>query len=404
MLHNTLAVSLTVYIVALITPSTGATRANLARADEKPTPRADATSQPASTQGKLAPLLEEIRKRRKVPALAGAIVRRGETVALGVSGVRQARRKPAVEINDAFHLGSCTKSMTATLCAMLVEEGKLKWNSTVGDVFTDLRERIDPAFHAVTLEQLLCHRSGLPQDTRPDFTIFPKLLALEGPLKYQRREMIEIVMGRPPSTQPGSAYAYANFGIAIAGAMCEAATGESYEDLMQRMLFEPLGMTTAGFGAPGSAQKIDAIRGHDDMALWQSPVLPGARADNPQVIAPAGTVHTSIGDWAKYAALHLDGACERPRLLKADSFARLHSDPFQQEYGYGWSMHEKEWAGGRVMAHDGSNGRWYAVIVIAPKRDAAYLVATNAASESAVEACGEAIKALREYTPAARAE
>ena len=380
----------------LFAASAGSTRASLARTDENPAPRTDASSQPVSDQGKLAPLLDEIRKRRKVPALAGAIVRRGETVALGVSGVRQTRRKPAVEINDAFHLGSCTKSMTATLCAMLVEKGKLKWGSTVGEVFADLRDRIDPAFHTVTLEQLLCHRSGLPQDTVPDFVIFPKLLALEGPLSSQRREMIEIVMGRPPSTEPGSTYAYANFGIAIAGAMCEAATGEPYEDLMRQMLFEPLGMTTAGFGAPGSAGKIDAIRGHDDMALWYSPVLPGNRADNPQVIAPAGTVHASIGDWAKYAALHLDGACGRPRLLKAETFAKLHGDPYQQEYGYGWSLHEKEWAGGRVMAHDGSNGRWYAVIVIAPKRDAAYLVATNTASESAVEACGEAIKALRD--------
>ncbi|HWL93527.1 MAG TPA: serine hydrolase domain-containing protein [Phycisphaerae bacterium] len=354
-----------------------------------------ATSKPVDDNTSLASILKKIQRKQKIPAIAAAVVRDGKTIAVAAAGVRKARGKNVVTAEDRFHLGSCTKSMTATLCAMLVEQGKLKWDSTVGDVFAAVKEKIDPGFRDVTLAQLLCHRSGLPEDRAPDLIIFPKVMLLTGELPARRREMVEIVLGRPPAAKPGSAYAYANFGFAVAGAMCESVTGEAYEALMQRMLFEPLGITSAGFGAPGSADSVDQPRGHQKLLAWYSSVAPGPGSDNPQAIAPAGTAHMAMGDWAKYAALHLDAARGKLRLLSAASFSRLHSDPYDQDYGFGWLLAEKHWADGTILAHDGSNGRWYAIVVIAPKKNAAFLVATNAASEAAIEGCRMAVEWMR---------
>ena len=81
----------------------------------------------------LGEILEPIREKHDLPALAAAVVRGEKTVAVGAVGVRKFRVKKPVTSDDAFHIGSCTKSMTATLIAMLVEDGKLSWEKTVAE-------------------------------------------------------------------------------------------------------------------------------------------------------------------------------------------------------------------------------------------------------------------------------
>lgn len=352
------------------------------------------TTAPADADD-LSGALEKIRSRQGIPALAAAVLRDGQLIDIAAIGFRAGKKGPRVTPDDRFHLGSCTKSMTATLCAILVEQGKLKWDSTIGNVFPSLKDKINPKFHPVTLEQLLCHRSGLPDDHVPDLILFPQIMSLQGDMQLQRRELVSIVLNREPATSPGYAYAYSNYGFAIAGAMCEAVMAEPYETLMSKRLFEPLGMSSAGFGAPGCADKIDQPRGHNKLFTWHSPVKPGPGSDNPAVIGPAGTAHASLGDWAKYAALHLDALRGKPRILKKESFDRLHSDPFKQEYGFGWAQADRDWADGKMFAHDGSNGRWYAMVILAPKKNTALLVATNAGSDAAVKACQRAMQKLQ---------
>ena len=319
---------------------------------------------------------------------------------LGAVGVRRAGGKEPVGIDDRFHIGSCTKSMTATLCALLVQQGKLKWDSTIGEIFADQREKIHADFHAVTLEQLLTHRSGLPDDTTPDWTIWPRVRLLSGPIIEQRRKLIELVLAQKPSAAPGTKHQYSNYGYTIAGAMCERASGKSWEDLMRDELFTPLGMTTAGFGPPGNAEAVDQPWGHSASIFGQKAIPPGPLADNPAVIGPAGIVHCSLGDWAKYAAFHLRGARgEEPR-LPAEVFKKLHTplSGDEENYAFGWIATDRGWAGGKALTHGGSNTMWFAVIWLAPQRDTAYMAATNMGSNTAFTACDAAIGKLIEMS------
>ncbi|QDV91900.1 D-alanyl-D-alanine carboxypeptidase precursor [Phycisphaerae bacterium RAS2] len=354
------------------------------------------TTRPAADD--VTAILKDVIKKDRVPGMAAAVVRSKGPIVVGVAGKREARGKQKIAADDRFHLGSCTKSMTATLCAMLVEQGKLKWETTVAEAFGEQAEKLNSVYRTVTLKQLLCHRAGLAEDRRPDLATWPKVLLLSGDMLKQRRSLVEIVLSREPAHEPDTKFAYSNYGFAIAGAMCEAVTGEAYEALMKQMMFEPLGMTTAGFGAPGSPDEVDQPRGHDSLFMMYSAVPPGPGSDNPAVIGPAGTAHCSVGDWAKYARLHLRGARkpESAELLKPATFELLHADPYKQEYAFGWVIRDEEWAGGKMLAHDGSNGRWYAVVVIAPQRDLAILVATNAADDTAQSAIRGAIRKLRE--------
>jgi len=340
-------------------------------------------------------LLDPIRERGDVPGLVACVVRGDGTVeSIGASGVRRTGSEAKVTVADRFHIGSCTKSMTATLCAKLVEEGRLRFDSTLAEVFPDVE--MHEAWRGVTLEHLLTNRAGVPSDLGFD-GLWGRLWRHRGSTPAGRRMLLEAVVRRPPEAPAGTKFIYANGGFAIAGHMAETATGMAWEDLIRKRLFEPLGMGSAGFGAPGSLSTLDEPRGHTDQGKAMEP---GPGADNPASMGPAGTVHCPIGDWARYAALHLRGArglpAEATLGLPPAAFAKLHTQApgADARYAMGWGVGERDWAGGRVLTHNGSNTMWFAVVWIAPARDFAVLVACNKGGGPAAKACDEAASAL----------
>src|SRR5947207_7457390 len=94
--------------------------------------------------------------------MAAAVLRCERIIAQGAAGVRKRGTAERITLDDRFHLGSCTKAMTATLVAMLVEEGKLNWTTTLGELFADTVKPMHAAWEKVTLRQVLAHRAGLP--------------------------------------------------------------------------------------------------------------------------------------------------------------------------------------------------------------------------------------------------
>ena len=100
---------------------------------------------------------------------------------------------------------------------------------------------------------------------------------------------------------------YSNQGYAIVGAMLEKITGLDYETLITEKLFKPLRMDTAGFGPPGTTNTVDQPWGHVQKLFMTIPV----QADNPPAIAPAGRVHCSLDDLARFAIFHLQARCNQ---------------------------------------------------------------------------------------------
>jgi CubicO group peptidase (beta-lactamase class C family) len=348
---------------------------------------------PGAEREDLGPLLEPIRAKHSLPALGGLLLRGGEVVALGASGVRRQGADARVTPGDRWHLGSCTKAMTATLVARLVERGSLGWSTAVGDAFAASIEPIDPAWKRVTVEQLLQHRGGAPADLGAD-GLWARLWRREGSPLEQRAQLVRGVLAKPPASDPGTRFVYSNAGYAIAGAMLEQICDGPWEDLMRREIFDSLGMASAGFGAPGAADALDQPCGHTlEQGAW-IPVEAGPEADNPPAIGPAGAVHATLEDWAKFVGAHVAGARGESGLLKAETFARLHALPSEGDYALGWARPERPWAGGRVLTHSGSNTMWFAVVWAVPAKDAAILVTCNAGGDAAARACDEAAAAL----------
>lgn len=332
-------------------------------------------------------LLAPIIQQHDVPGMAAAVVRNGETVAVGVTGVRSRGKPEKVATDDQFHIGSDTKAMTAMLCGILVDERKLKWGQTLGKTFPKLKKSMHPRYQAVTLEQLLTHRGGAPGDITKD-ELWGKLWEHKGTPTSARRLLLQSVTSKAPEATPGAKFIYSNAGVSIAGHMAESVTGKSWEVLMRDKIFRPLGMATAGFGAPGTLGKNDQPRGHKADG---SPVEPGPGADNPVGIGAAGIVHCSVGDWAKFAAANLPSA--KIKLVKPKTLEKLHAPAKgEPKYAMGWIIADGQpWAGGPALTHAGSNTMWYAVAWLAPEKDLAFLVACNQAND---KACNDAVLAL----------
>jgi CubicO group peptidase (beta-lactamase class C family) len=349
-------------------------------------------------------LLEPIRAKHKLPALAAAVVATEGIQAIGATGVRRAGHDEPVTINDLWHLGSCTKAMTATLVARLVEQGKLRWTTSLGETFPELKKTMDPAWPAVTLEQLLRNRGGAPQDSVLG-DLYEQLRQHKGTPSQARRLLLERVLKHAPDYPPGSKMQYSNANFVIAGHVAEVVVGVPWEDLIRREVFEPLGITSAGFGAPGHAGGgADEPWGHEA----GKPVVPGPDADNPVVIGPAGNVHMSLGDWGRFIRAHLLAARGEPvtgmeakPLLTPESWRKLHAAPADGDYAMGWMVLTRPWAkgdrpgdSGYVLTHKGSNTLWFCVTWLAPERGFAVLVTSNIGDEEAEKGTDEAAFAV----------
>ena len=177
----------------------------------------------------LTDLLEPIRADAGIPALAALVIDHGEVIAIGATGVRKYGEEVPATIDDQWHLGSDTKAMTATLAAILVEEGLLRWDSTIGEVFPDLVGKIDPAYHHVTLRQLLMHRGGCPNVTFPASMHSYNLHDMPGETMIEQRlKYVELFLAGAPEETPGRRYIYSNGGYVTAGAMLGVQFAEHY--------------------------------------------------------------------------------------------------------------------------------------------------------------------------------
>lgn len=338
--------------------------------------------------GRLRPILQAY----DLPALAGAVVTSDGIRGQAVVGVRKYGTDTPATINDEFHLGSETKAMTATLLAMLVEQGQLSWDMSLAQCLPELAGTMDPAYRNVTLEQLLAHRAGFTDDSWPDGETFLSLHNWRGSPSEQRWRYAQMILQEPPTkSRPGS-FLYSNRSYAIAGVIAERITGTPWENLISNWLFAPLDMDTCGFGPMGTPGSIDEPWQHVLQGSEHQPIEPGPLSDNPDVIAPAGLVHCSIGDWAKFVQAHLRGEKGEPGILQPASFRRLHTATYG-DYGFGWIITQRSW-GGRVLTHAGSNNQNYAVVWMAPMHDFAVLVATNQGGDRASEACDKAAATL----------
>ena len=305
--------------------------------------------------------------------LGAVVVHQGDIQAMAVDGERKVRSGVALSVKDYWHIGSVTKSFTATMIARLVEQGRLDWQMSVGDVFADVTD-VHPDWQNVTLYQLMTHTSGADAN----FSLFVHAQSPAPGLERMaaRERAVANVIETAPAKTPGRQFAYSNVGYTVAGVMAEKVTGQPWEALMKQELLRPLGLNSAGFGAPAdNGTLLSQPRGH--RSVFGVRIASAMDADNTPIIGPAGTLHMSMSDLATYATEHLNGAKGEGVLLSTPTYEQLHQ-PHLDNYAMGWVVNADDPYGlGEMIWHNGSNTRWYTLLVLFPEQDLAIAVVAN---------------------------
>jgi CubicO group peptidase (beta-lactamase class C family) len=233
----------------------------------------------------------------------------------------------------------------------------------------------------VTIHQLLRHRGGIPD--LPLFGRFANSFAGkpgESPAAA-RTALASQVLTEEPCCKVGK-YSYSNSGYVIAGCMAERVARRSWEELMQSLVFEPLKLRSAGIGWPATEERPNQPHGHlgspPDVSVQEIGQYP---LGDINYVGPAADVHCSIGDFARYAALHLRGLRGQDGVLKAETVRHLHAPPEDgtSHYACGWHIRKTD-AGEPLHEHSGGGGTFSAWIALYPDSDLAIVACANRAA------------------------
>jgi CubicO group peptidase (beta-lactamase class C family) len=356
-------------VLALATPAT---------ADDRPTERA-AAALPA-----LEKYVEGLREKTGVPGLAIAVVHADEVVYLKGFGVREHGKPDAIDADTVFQLASVSKPLTATVIAGAVGDGTVKWDSKTSD--------LDPAFRLwdnsvsgeVTLRDLLCHRTGLPEHAGD----------LLEDLGFSRSEVLYRLRFQKPAGSFRASYAYTNFGFTEAGVATAKAAGKTWEDLAADRLFKPLGMDRTSYRHSDYAAATNRAKLHVRRdGRWT------AKYDRqPDAQAPAGGACSSARDLARWMRLLLSGGSfDGKPVVAADALGETHkpqviSTPAKKPtdrtgfYGLGWNVSHDP-AGRLTLTHSGAFDLGAATCVaLLPTEQLGIVVLTNGAPIGVPEA------------------
>jgi CubicO group peptidase (beta-lactamase class C family) len=355
----------------------------------------EGASREAFRQAVFTAAVDQLRAAFDLPALGVAVFDSHRVLLLATVGFRSSRSSTPVSPNDPFMIASCTKAMTATLAARLVDQGRIHWDSQLGDFIANVVPN-PPARGTVTIEQLLAHRGGAPATTPPYLIhiLRQDARAIVDQRRWLTTLFLQIPLDGNDSRPLSNSYVYSNYGYAVAGAALEMATGQSWESLLRDEVFLPLEMTTCGFGPPGTPGRLDAPLGHVFAGSELHPVEPNPTTGNPEALGPSGSVFCGLRDWVKFLMLHLGGAREDVhRYLSDSSWAHLHEAQGGTRIGYalGWRVKKAHGVPGVVFIHSGNNTMFHATAWLAPTEDLGVAVVTNRGDDAARRACDSAI-------------
>ena len=279
---------------------------------------------------------EKAMKDWKVPGMAIAIVRNDSVVFAKGYGVRKVGDPAPVDPHTVFAIGSSTKAFTSAAVAMLVDDGKMKWDALITCYLPGF-EMYDPyASRELTVRDALSHRSGL---ARGDFMWYAA--------DYSRDEVLRRVRYLKPSWSFRSNFGYQNIMYLAAGQAAAAAYGggHDWDTLIRERIFAPLGMkeSSTSVRALSSLPNVAQPYAELDGAVT---FVPYANIDN---IGPAGSINSTVLDMAQWLRLQLgDGKLGGKQIVSSANLSQTHTAQTVMKYELPWSLYFPE---ARLMSY-----------------------------------------------------
>ena len=325
------------------------------------------------------------RREFDVPGIAVAIVKDGNVVLARGYGVRKQGESAPVTAQTLFRIASNTKAFTTAALAMLVDEGKIRWDDPVIDHLPGFQLYDPYVTREMTIRDLLTHRSGLGLGAG-DLMFFP-------PGNLGRDEIIRRLRFIKPATSFRSAYAYDNLLYIVAGQLIPAVTGKSWDSFVRDRIFIPLGMTNTFTDVAALRNGKDVATPHNALS-GKLEALPQEDMDSS---APAGAIITCVADLAKWMTVQLNGgAYGNARLFSAAQATEMWSaqtilpieelpgdspaafaatQPNFRAYGLGWGL--RDYRGKKLVGHTGGLSGYVSQTSLIPELKLGIVVLTN---------------------------
>jgi CubicO group peptidase (beta-lactamase class C family) len=334
--------------------------------------------------------IERTMKTFEVPGLAVAVVKDGKVLLTKGYGVRDIGKPDRVNEHTLFGIASNSKAFTAAALAMLMDEGKLKWDDPITN-YLPWFQLLDPyVSHELTVRDALSHRSGLGLGAG-DLMFFP-------PSTLTRDQILQHARYIKPASSVRSKYAYSNIMFIAAGQVIPAVTGKTWDAFIRERIFNPLGMTdsvTSTEAVLASKNHISAHSKIDGKVVavdWQG-------MDN---AAPAGAIASSASDISKWVLLQLNrGKTADGRQLfsekrsnemwSANTIIPIGTQPKPlaalkpnfADYGLGWFL--RDYHGRKLVYHTGGLTGQVSKTLLIPEENLGIVVLTNQESSGAFE-------------------
>ena len=314
-------------------------------------------------------------KAHGVPGVGIAVVKDGKVVLARGYGVKAAGKTDPVTEKTLFAIGSVSKSFTAASIALLVDEGKLTWDTRLYSQLKDFRLPDPYMTEETTLRDALCHRVGIG---RNEFIWYGS--------PFSRQEVLDKLRKTKPQTPFRTGFVYNNILYMAAGQVIPAAAGgKSWDDFVAERLFKPLGMATANTSVTRFPKDGDVATPHEKVK-GAATAIDWKKIDN---IGPAGSINASPADMAEYVKFQLAaGKAGGKRLLKAEVFREMHKpqtlmpagslfnpDAHQRAYGLGWML--SDYKGKALVEHGGNIDGMTAQVGMLPGEKLGVVVLAN---------------------------
>jgi len=299
-----------------------------------------------------------------IPGGALAVVRDGRLVHAKGYGWADLEGKVPVAADSLFRIASLSKSITAVAVLKLVQDGRLDLDANAFPLLGLRPEKADPRLADITVRHLLQHTGGWDREKSGDPMFMPfRIAEAQGvPLPPDPAAILRYMATRPLDFDPGTRYAYSNFGYCVLGRIIEKASGQPYEDYVKKAVLAPMGITRMRLGKSLGDQRADGeVRYYPVTGHQARPVF--GRVKDKEVPWPYGgfclEAMDAHGGWLASAVDLVRFASSLDKVLDAKSLERMVSRPAGLKpeaayYACGWMVRPVGSAGKRNLWHAGS--------------------------------------------------
>jgi CubicO group peptidase (beta-lactamase class C family) len=314
---------------------------------------------------------DSVRQKYRIPELAFAVISEDKIIEQQVLGNRKINSGSKAAASDRFRLGSNTKVVTAFIAAILVKQHKIEWDTKFFELFPELKTKSDPAYHRLSLLNLLSFRTKLMRwtYTNPE----PDPSTITGSEEQQRLQFIQWVLAQKPNEAPGEVN-FSNPAYVLAGLMLEKSSGQSYKQLVHN-LGSQLDIAF-DFGPPNLHDSLQQPWGHNAELFPESP------EENVKLswLLPAGNINVNLPDFCKFIQLQLKGLAGREKILDQAEFVYLFEG--LPAYALGWFSARDE--NNQAYAyHVGNPGTFLSKVYVHKNKGKAFVLFSNCQSEAA---------------------